>query len=1004
MSSLYEEYESYVKKYKEEYGSLCVVLYRCGQFYEIYSANDGLIDIKTISELLNIQVSRRNKSILEIDRSNTLMAGFPLFALRKFVNILVDSHYTVVIVDQVTPPPKPKRAVTEIISPGTSIENVDIHETNNLVSIYLEEDFDTKTSKYVYGIGLSIIDLSTGKSKTFECYSDVMDTFYPFDEAYRILLNHNAKEIILFGNTKNITFNDICVKLHIQNTCTHNKLNIYPQELSSISYQSLVLDKVFSKHGLISVIEYLDLERTPYALISYVYLLQFAMKHNESILNDIERPEHINKSKYCILQYNAAQQLNIISYVDQKQSLLYLLNNCVSAIGKRMFKDMLLHPIIDGKEIEKRYDIIDALLSLKRFESVRMELVKTYDIERLLRKMTIDKLHPSDFVQIHDTLNAVLKIYNEFQDMFSTHFCEYVTVIKNDIENIQNSYISTFDMEEISKYHLDNIDASFLIPGIDTNIDEQQNKLNAHKCYLNKIITCMNENNDGYFKIEYNERDGYYIIVTQKRYNEVQKHMKNKTIELDSNIIFDCKDITSSPVSASSSSLKLRHPYLQKLTDTIFAIQTKLKTYLTEFFKQFVKTFLYEYQYKLHLVSKVIGLLDVFSTHSYNAHTHRYHRPEICSKDESFVDIHEVRHPIIEIVQQDVEYITNDICLDSKKCGLLLFGLNCSGKTSFSKAIAINIIMAQSGSFVPSKMTYAPFHNIFTRIPSGDDVFKGMSTFAVEMSELRNILKRADKFSCIVGDEISHGTEVISGVSIVSAALLELSKRNCKFIFATHLHTIVNIPQISSLDSLFMKHLHVYYDSNTNSLIYDRKLKDGPGSSIYGIEVCKSLDMPKEFLDTANVIRQQQIGINTEIVNPHKSRYNTKVFIDNCKICGKQAMEVHHIKHQHLSDNDGYINNIHKNTASNLVAVCVTCHDEIHSSKITVHGYTQTSDGIKLIWERTESKSDDSITNLNAQIIELKTKGKSIANISRELDVSQYRIRKVLSSCNKNMP
>lgn len=1000
--SLYDEYESYVKKYKAEYGERTVVLYRCGQFYELYSADDGLIDLKSISELLNIQVSRRNKAILEVDRSNTMMAGFPMFALRKFVSLLVNANYTVVIVDQITPPPKPKRAVTEIISPGTNLECIDIDETNNLVSIFIDEQRQHGTSKkYIYAIGIAIIDLSTGTSKVVESFSETYDITLPFDETYKILSTHSPKEILLFGNISQISYDEICSKLDINHVYIHNKLNIFPNDICSLSYQECVLQKVFPNYGLLTVIEHLDLERKPYATASYVYMLQFAMKHNETILDTIEKPIHIEKTKYCALQYNAAKQLNIISSSDPKQSLLHILNNCVTAIGRRIFKDVLLNPIIDSHELNTRYSIVDTFLTDHTFQDFRMYLKKTYDIERLLRKMVIGRMQPADFIQVDESIRALNDLYEQHQNMILKTFSKYDIAFFNTCQDVQKYYQNVFDMSEIAKYHLDNIDTSFLKVGINPEIDDIQSKIDEQKNCINMILKELNTDNDGYFKYDMNERDGIYFTITQKRFNDLKSTLITKVVNIN-DISFTCRDIQATPVSASSSTMKIKHPFIQKITDMILQLQNKLKVLVTNFFKTFVKEFISKCHISLQEIAQCIGTIDVYSNHAYNAFTYRYSKPTIYSDDNngSYMDMKDVRHPIIERIQQNIQYVTNDISLDDKTSGLLLFGLNCSGKTSLSKAIALNIIMAQCGSFVPSRLTYAPFHNIFTRIPSGDDIFKGMSTFAVEMSELRNILKRADEYSCIVGDEISHGTEVVSGVAIVSAALLELSKKKSKFIFATHLHTIVDIPQISFLEQtqkIAMKHLQVYYDEKEDKLIYDRKLKDGPGSSMYGIEVCKSLDMPSDFIRIANNIRQQQMGIETNIVSLNKSPYNSKVYYDICTICGKKGSEIHHIRHQAEANADGFIDTIHKNDENNLMSVCDRCHDDIHANKISISGYIQTSKGRELQWHRNDEGSDITEEHtLEQQVLEKRKRGLSIAAISKELQISQYKVKQLL--------
>lgn len=991
--SLYDEYEFYLKKYQDEYGGKCVVLYRCGQFYEMYSINDGLIDIKRLSDLLNIQVSRRNKAIVEINRVNTLMAGFPMFALRKFVNILVDNNYTVIIVDQVSDPPKPKRAVTEIISPGTQIDVADTLETSNLMCIYLEEIKEWKTHKSCLCVGVSLIDLSTGVSKVFETASKNNDFNYGLDETYRLVSFYNPKEIVICGTVKSLTYEAIISYLDISGKCVHDKINMFPTEITSTSYQEQILTKVFPKHNMLSVFEYLDLTQHPFATTSFVYILQFAMRHNEDILNRISKPCMIKDDKLLMIHYNSAKQLNMVG--NDRNNLLSMLNNTITAIGGRVFKDNLLNPVIDIKELEKRYDIVERLLAY--FDIIRKHMKKIYDIERLVRKMNMGRFHPADFIQVDDTIDAVFEIMATLDTCDETKtwlgltqdMCMIMSAMKAKYSNIM-------DLTQCAKYHLDNIDCSIFIKGIYEDIDCDQSKVDGLLSILNDLVARLNENRDGFFKLEHNERDGYHLVITNKRLTECKKNMVDFECARDG-YVFKFGEFNSKPVSASSTSSKIHHKHFQKISDAITVLQSKLRHKVVEAFQKFIKDFIEHYEECLEKLCSIIGRLDVYSTHAYNAHTFKYYKPQVTPNidGKSYVNARDLRHPIIERINDKVEYITNDLSLGVGMDGLLLFGLNCSGKTSLSKAVALNVIMAQAGSFVPSHLEFSPYESIFTRIPSGDDIFKSMSTFAVEMGELRNILSRANKNSLIVGDEISHGTEVTSGVSIVSAAICALAKRGSTFIFATHLHNITEIEEVNALVNVSFKHLSVNYDDISKKLIYDRKLRDGPGSSIYGLEVCKALDLPSDFLELANNIRQKYIKVNREIVTNSKSKYNSKVFVDICNICGKDTEEIHHIRQQKDADCYGYINggHVHMNKQHNLVNVCAKCHDEIHAGNIKVNGYIQTSDGVQLAWEHKDNHLD---ANAKRQVISLRKENKSIATIAKITGLSVYKVNKFI--------
>ena len=244
--------------------------------------------------------------------------------------------------------------------------------------------------------------------------------------------------------------------------------------------------------------------------------------------------------------------------------------------------------------------------------------------------------------------------------------------------------------------------------------------------------------------------------------------------------------------------------------------------------------------------------------------------------------------------------------------------------------------MAQSGLYVPcSEFTYKPYHYIFTRILGNDNIFKGLSTFAVEMSELRTILRLANENSLILGDELCSGTENTSAVSIFVAGIQKLHQMKSSFIFATHLHEIVDYSEITQLNSVVLKHMSVVYDKERDMLIYDRKLKDGPGNSMYGLEVCKSLKLPEDFLEAAFNIRMKYHPETGSMLSLKTSHFNAKKVVNICEKCGKnRGTEVHHLQHQTDANDDGIIYNsdgvFHKNNLANLLTVCENCHNEFH--------------------------------------------------------------------------
>ena len=311
--------------------------------------------------------------------------------------------------------------------------------------------------------------------------------------------------------------------------------------------------------------------------------------------------------------------------------------------------------------------------------------------------------------------------------------------------------------------------------------------------------------------------------------------------------------------------------------------------------------------------------------------------------EKSFVDIRELRHPLIEHIQQNELYVTNDICLGIEEPyskeevdGILIYGTNAVGKTSFIRAVGISVIMAQSGMYVPcSYFRYKPYSAIFSRILGNDNIFKGLSTFAVEMSELRIILKMADEESLILGDELCSGTETESALSIFTAGLMDLHEKKSTFLFATHFHEICKYDEIMALNRLKLKHMSVHYDKELDCLVYDRKLKDGTGNRMYGLEVCQSLYLPQTFLEKAYEIRGKYFETTRGELSHSPSQYNKKKIRGKCEICNDElATETHHLSPQRLSNKEGFIGSFHKNHNANLASVCEKCHNQIHKEEV----------------------------------------------------------------------
>jgi DNA mismatch repair protein MutS len=356
-------------------------------------------------------------------------------------------------------------------------------------------------------------------------------------------------------------------------------------------------------------------------------------------------------------------------------------------------------------------------------------------------------------------------------------------------------------------------------------------------------------------------------------------------------------------------------------------------------------------------ISQFIALCDVCYVKAYNALKYNYCRPVIDEGDsnsegssKSYVNFKKIRHCLIEQLNTNELYVTNDLEIGTSNNGLLLYGTNAVGKTSFIKSIGIALIMAQAGMFVPcEEFTYYPYEYLFTRLLGNDNIFKGLSTFAVEMCELRTILKNSNNKSIILGDELCSGTESTSALSIFVSSLERLHSLDSTFLFATHFHEILEYEEVKNLDSMKIYHMSVFFDREQKTLIYNRKLREGPGQSMYGLEVCKSLDLPEDFIERAYTIRNKYNKSNISVLEAKKSRYNANKLRGMCELCNNnEGTEVHHLQYQ-KNAKDGIINGeFNKNHKANLINICEACHNKIHSSDQEFR-ITKTSDGYTLL-------------------------------------------------------
>lgn len=938
--SVTTEYLYQDKKFKQQYGSeRTIVLMMVGSFYEAYSVIEG--ELTYISELIGARLTKKDKKNPNVDINNPYMLGFPTESKHTFVKKLIDNGFTVIIIDQTTPAPNPRREIVAIYSPGTYIEDLNI-ESNNTICIYLEQG----SSKIC--VGLSLIDVTTGECSVLEFQDN--DIKYIFDELRRYLITTSPREIIICNKTK-IDEKTLLLDLEIDPNLVHN-IKSYNKSFDKPSFQDEFIRKIYDSKTMLSPVEFIDMERMPYALISFMILVDFVHKHNENIIKHINKPIILNLKKHLIIENNAIRELNIFesSETNKIKSLLTIVNQTSTAMGNRFMKNALANPLTDSKIINMRYDCIEAL---ENFKSIEDELSNIYDIEKLFRKLSLGLLTPYEYVNLMTSLQSVLAISDLIKNKCVPNLSN-----KQGLLNLIALSDKSINYDIMKMCNFNCIEESFFNKGVYKEIDDIcALKLDSMQ-YFNNVCTEFSKviNQDQVFNIKCNDRDGYYITTSKNKGKLFKDKLKNINVINVSGINIDTKTIdirdNKTNIKITFSDLEIKSRKIIRLDDDLhLLIKTKYLTFIQNIFQTYEKLF--------KDIITFIAFIDFVKGCAKSAKLFNYKRPSINEQSSSFINATKLRHPIIERIRNDVDYIPNDIVLGKNNLdGMLIMGINGSSKSSLMKSVGISIIMAQTGMFVPAEtFEYSPFDSLFARINGNDNIFKGQSSFTLEMAELRAIIKRANNKSLVIGDEVCRGTEVISGSAIVASTLIKLSKVNAKFIFATHLHDIADMQIIKDLVNVKPFHLTTRYDQQNDVIIYDRKLMPGSGERIYGLTVAKYIIDDSEFIALAQQIKNDILKIPNEILVNKTSRYNSNVHVHECGVCKiaiKQDHDTHHIRFQEHCDNNGFIiesPHIKKNNKSNLVILCKKCHHDVHENKLKIYGYLDTSSGRYLKYE-----------------------------------------------------
>lgn len=924
--SMYSQYLAWYQGHLAKYGKTTAVLMQVGKFFEIYDrlnleTNSTQTNIREIADLCSLNLSEsqdpNDANLLK------LFGGFPEVSLPKFEKQLLDAGYTVVVVVQKknSKGDVEERIVDHISSPGIYENRYSagrLEDTNDscLLGIVLEKN----DAKSLYA-GFSAIDIQTGQTWTTEAVIPFIQGTPNIDSIEPFFLMHPPAEIICWSK-------DLVQESSIRSwfkIAQNTKLHFRQQ--MPINNKELV-QKAYSMKTNLQPHVVLGLERSPQAYLCLQGLLEFVEEHIPSLLNKFKN-NSLWIPEFRVRLGNAAlEQLNIIS--NNSENLLFWLQKTYTSIGRRNLRERILTPISDIEELERRFKRI---AFLQKTDLVLERSLRTiYDLSRLHRKLHLNTITIIDVCHLLNSYSAISELIESLKNSpIEIHDFDFVqNWLKNDVWSLDR--IKTSESTSIDRTHP-------FIRGTFQNLDEKEDQWNNLIKEIRDFINLISDANSP-INLSMGEHNTFDLIITKKRYEKIAR-----------------PGLTFHPISAKSSGGTLESKEIQQFQKRGSTILKEWSLIQETIWFETINKWSLACEQQIHnlaiseFITNWVANLDTEYSLARCANNYGYSLPAFIKSPKSSVSVKGLRHPIIERIHTLSPYIKHDITLGqntaavgSAENGILIYGTNASGKSSLMKALGIAVLCAQTGIPVAAtEFTISPYDSIFTRILGNDNLWSALSSFAVEMTEFRSILKYANEKSLILGDELCSGTETRSATAIVSAGIQTLVKRGAQFLFATHLHEISELEEIRSLASVKFAHLGVQYDNKLKQITYNRTLESGAGSSLYGLEVCYGLDMDTEFLELANKCRSRS----------KTSRYNSAVEIKTCSICNSDKnLESHHILHQ-ASAKEGFVEvGVKTHSASNLVSLCELCHNEHHKGLLTIIGWKDTSLGRILEYRR----------------------------------------------------
>jgi DNA mismatch repair protein MutS len=945
MPNMYAEYLTNYTTYTAKFGPKVAIFLMVGIFYEMYDERDTetgqtKTTMAEIVDLLGLKVSVKQGDGPSGTKYDGLVAGIPDHTVHKWAGRLTQLGWTVVLIEQVknVAGKVTGRKVERILTPGSHIESSP--EADTYLTFVTITGASSSAPPTVAAVS---IDLATGHLHVFETQISGEEA-WTSNDLVQFMELYPPKEV-LWSCQGSKAFVDSLTEAKLKGVFGCRPETTFHQRphLGSGAWLNPVYREEYlrTRCGLKTLLPtHVALYMRPgsaseTALISLLNALEelWPSMHLGTVLVFPWIP-----GQQMRLGENALVQLHMLVQSDSRQDVLGLFDHCITAMGRRGIRERLLKPSADGHQIQANLDAVDAWLQ-KRTDyrtAIQRRQRTIVDMDRLYRRIQQGIAGALDLVGLDNSLKAL--------EFIATS--EGATEILEAIGRIKTAAAGVFDM---AKAYAASDDTGLFIGGLVPQIDQYEEQIQAQMGLVNKWIEKRAADisvSVDTFKPEFRERS---LIVKAPR-AAVQALKMSGKLPLNTTAV------------ANKSAAHLESAELDQIYLIICRVRESLKKRQAVALVEQGRALTLEIFDDWHCVTDWITKVDVNLTLATIAAKMGYVKPEIVKgdvADQSSVLIEGLRHPLLEAQDRKIPYVQHSVSLGVPGSqGWLLYGLNASGKSTMMRATGLAVLLAQGGSFVPAtKMVLAPFQSLHTRIINTDNLWMGLSSFAVEMSEMREIFREAGARSLVLGDELCSGTETVSATALVAAGIKGLIERGARFLFATHLHGLTDIKEVVEDPALKIWHLHVEYDRVKDKLVYHRILKAGSGSSLYGLEVAKAMRIPTDILENAIRFRKRLAG-EAELSESVGSAWNSAVVRRACQKCGSlevASLEVHHIRERARGTGDG--SNIH--ALANLAVLCDKCHDAVHRAGLQVGPQIQTSEGPEesIVSETTASAS-----------------------------------------------